>query len=87
MFAIAAIDAMPRNYSSIIFTGTHEECMDLMDPQGLEGSVEDLQNKVIRSVGNAKERSFTVAQCDRRDVALGHTRPQHESHRHPRCCR
>ena len=46
MFAIAATDAMPRNYSSIIFTGTHEECMDLMDPQGLEGSVEDLQNKV-----------------------------------------
>ncbi len=46
MFAIAAVNAMPRNYSSIIFTGTHEECMNLMDPQGLEGSVEDLQNKV-----------------------------------------
>jgi hypothetical protein len=46
MFAIAAVNAMPRNYSSIIFTGTHEECMNLMNPQGLEGSVEDLQNKV-----------------------------------------
>jgi len=46
MFAIAAVNAMPRNYSSIIFTGTHEECMNLMNPPGLEGSVEDLQNKV-----------------------------------------
>jgi hypothetical protein len=46
MFAIAAVNAMPRNYSSIIFTGTLKECKLRMDPPGLEGSVEDLQNKV-----------------------------------------
>ena len=46
MFAIAAVNAMPRNYSSIIFTGTLKECKLRMDPPGLEGSVEDLENKV-----------------------------------------
>ena len=46
LFAIAATDAMPRKYQTILFTGTYEECMNLIDPQGLEGSVEDLQNKV-----------------------------------------
>ena len=47
MFAIAATDAMPRKYQTILFTGTYEECMNLLDPAGLEGSVEDLQNKVV----------------------------------------
>jgi hypothetical protein len=46
MFAIAAVDAMPRNYSSIIFTGTHEECMLRLDPPGLEGSFEDSENRI-----------------------------------------
>ena len=46
LFAIAAVNAMPRNYSSIIFTGTHEECMLRLDPPGLEGSFEDQENKV-----------------------------------------
>ena len=45
-FAVAAVDAMPRNCYSVLFTGTYEECMNLLDPQGLEGSVEDLENKV-----------------------------------------
>ena len=47
MFAIAATDAMPRKYHTILFTGTYEECMNLLEPAGLEGSVEDLQNKVV----------------------------------------
>jgi hypothetical protein len=46
MFAIAAVNAMPRNYSSIIFTGTHEECMLRLDPPGLEGSFEDSENRI-----------------------------------------
>ena len=45
-FAVAAVDAMPRNYYSVLFTGTYEECMNLLDPAGLEGSIEDLENKV-----------------------------------------
>ena len=47
MFAIAAVNAMPARFNSILFTGTHEECMERLDPPGLEGSVEDLQNKVV----------------------------------------
>jgi hypothetical protein len=46
MFAIAAVNAMPKNYSSIIFTGTHEECMLRLDPPGLEGSFEDSENRI-----------------------------------------
>ena len=46
MFAIAAVDAMPRKYYSILFTGTYEECMERLDPAGLEGSIEDQENKV-----------------------------------------
>jgi hypothetical protein len=46
MFAIAAVNAMPRNYSSIIFTGTHKECMLRLDPPGLEGSFEDSENRI-----------------------------------------
>ena len=49
MFAIAASDAMPKKYNSILFSGTYEECMERLDPQGLEGSVEDIQNKVAYS--------------------------------------
>lgn len=46
MFAIAAVDAMPRKYNQIIFTGSYEECMERLDPPGLEGSVEDIQKRV-----------------------------------------
>ena len=46
MFAIAATDAMPARFNSILFTGTYQECLDRMDPIGLEGSVEDLQKKL-----------------------------------------
>jgi hypothetical protein len=46
LFAIAAVDAMPRKFHSILFTGTHEECMLRLDPPGLEGSFEDQGTKV-----------------------------------------
>jgi len=46
LFAVAAVDAMPRKFHSILFTGTHEECMLRLDPPGLEGSFEDQENKV-----------------------------------------
>lgn len=46
MFAVAATNAMPRKFHSILFTGTHEECMLRLDPPGLEGSFEDQGNKV-----------------------------------------
>lgn len=46
MFAIAAIDAMPRNYQSIILTGTMEECQLKLDPPGLEGSIEDHKKRI-----------------------------------------
>ena len=46
MFAIAAVDAMPRKYNQIIFTGSYQECMERLDPPGLEGSVEDIQKRV-----------------------------------------
>ena len=46
MFAIAAIDTMPARFNSILFTGSYQECMNRLDPVGLEGSVEDIQKKV-----------------------------------------
>jgi hypothetical protein len=46
MFAIAGVKAMPARYSSILFTGTYKECMERLDPAGLEGSVEDIQKRV-----------------------------------------
>ena len=46
MFAIAGVNAMPARYSSILFTGSYKECMQKLDPPGLEGSVEDLQARV-----------------------------------------
>jgi hypothetical protein len=46
LFAVAATNAMPRKFHSILFTGTHEECMLRLDPPGLEGSFEDQGNKV-----------------------------------------
>lgn len=46
MFAIAAIDAMPAKFNSILFTGSYNECMERIDPPGLEGSVEDIQKRV-----------------------------------------
>jgi hypothetical protein len=46
MFAIAAVNAMPARYNSILFTGTYRECMERLDPPGLEGSVEDIQKRV-----------------------------------------
>ncbi len=46
MFAIAGVKAMPARFSSILFTGTHKECMEKLDPVGLEGSVEDIQKRV-----------------------------------------
>ena len=46
MFAIAGVNAMPARYNSILFTGSYEECMQRLDPPGLEGSVEDLQARV-----------------------------------------
>jgi len=46
MFAIAAIDAMPARYNSVLFTGSYQECMNRLDPVGLEGSLEDLQKRV-----------------------------------------
>jgi hypothetical protein len=49
MFAVAGVNAMPARFSSILFTGTYEECMERMNPVGLEGSFEDFQNKVAYS--------------------------------------
>jgi hypothetical protein len=46
MFAIAGVKAMPARYCSILFTGSFKECMERLDPPGLEGSVEDFQAKV-----------------------------------------
>jgi hypothetical protein len=46
MFAIAGVKAMPARYSSILFTGSFKECMERLDPKGLEGSVEDIQKRV-----------------------------------------
>jgi hypothetical protein len=46
MFAIAGVKAMPARFSSILFTGTYKECMQRLDPVGLEGSVEDIQKRV-----------------------------------------
>jgi hypothetical protein len=46
MFAIAGVKAMPARFSSILFTGTYEECMERLDPVGFEGSVEDIQKRV-----------------------------------------
>ena len=46
MFAIAGVKAMPARYSSILFTGSYKECMQRLDPVGLEGSVEDIQKRV-----------------------------------------
>jgi hypothetical protein len=46
MFAIAGVNAMPARFSSILFTGSYEECMERLDPPGLEGSVEDLMTRV-----------------------------------------
>jgi hypothetical protein len=46
MFAIAGVKAMPARFSSILFTGTYKECMQRLDPAGLEGSVEDIQKRV-----------------------------------------
>jgi hypothetical protein len=46
MFAIAGVKAMPARYCSILFTGSYDECMERLDPKGLEGSVEDIQKRV-----------------------------------------
>jgi hypothetical protein len=46
MFAIAGVKAMPARYCSILFTGSYSECMERLDPKGLEGSVEDIQKRV-----------------------------------------
>ena len=46
MFAIAGVNAMPARFSSILFTGSYEECMERMNPAGLEGSVEDVCQRV-----------------------------------------
>ena len=46
MFAVAGVNAMPARFSSILFTGSYEECMERMNPAGLEGSVEDVCQKV-----------------------------------------
>jgi hypothetical protein len=46
MFAIAAVDAMPKNYSQVLFTGSMKECLLRLDPPGLEGSVEDYQKRI-----------------------------------------
>ena len=46
MFAIAGVKAMPARFSSILFTGTYEECMQRLNPVGLEGSFEDFQKRV-----------------------------------------
>lgn len=46
MFAIAGVKAMPARYNSILFTGSYKECMQRLDPAGLEGSVEDIQKRV-----------------------------------------
>jgi hypothetical protein len=46
MFAIAAVDAMPKRYSQVLFTGSLSECMLRLDPPGLEGSVEDLKKQI-----------------------------------------
>jgi hypothetical protein len=46
MFAIAGMNAMPARFSSILFTGSYKECMERMNPAGLEGSVEDIYQRV-----------------------------------------
>jgi hypothetical protein len=46
MFAIAGVNAMPARYCSILFTGSYKECMQRIDPAGLEGSVEDIYQRV-----------------------------------------
>jgi len=46
MFAIAGVNAMPARYCSILFTGSYKECMERLDPKGLEGSVEDIYQRV-----------------------------------------
>ena len=46
MFAVAGVNAMPARYCSILFTGSYKECMERMDPVGLEGSVEDIYQRV-----------------------------------------
>lgn len=47
MFAIAGVNAMPARYNTILFTGSYEECMERLDPPGLEGSIEDILAKVV----------------------------------------
>jgi hypothetical protein len=46
MFAIAGVNAMPARFNTILFTGSFKECMERLDPPGLEGSVEDLMTRV-----------------------------------------
>jgi len=46
MFAVAGVNAMPARFSSILFTGSYKECMERLDPKGLEGSVEDVCQRV-----------------------------------------
>jgi len=46
MFAIAGVKAMPAHFNSILFTGSYSECIERLNPPGLEGSVEDLQARV-----------------------------------------
>jgi hypothetical protein len=46
MFAVAGVNAMPARYCSILFTGSYKECMERMNPAGLEGSVEDICQRV-----------------------------------------
>jgi hypothetical protein len=46
MFAVAGVNAMPARFSTILFTGSYEECMERMNPAGLEGSVEDIYQRV-----------------------------------------
>jgi hypothetical protein len=53
MFAIAAVDAMPVNYHSILFTGSYQDCMDRLDPPGLEGSIEDKQKRLAYRKGSS----------------------------------
>jgi hypothetical protein len=46
MYAIAGVKVMPVSYSSILFTGSYDECMERLDPKGLEGSIEDIYHRV-----------------------------------------
>ena len=51
MFAIAAQDAMPRDFNQILFTGTMEECQLRLNPPGLEGSIEEKNQITVASRG------------------------------------